>query len=178
MLCSCGSAQRVSLSDWRKLLWLCHTLQDGLCGLTQGVSLSDWHQCCGFACTSQDAAQQGAAAGALRKRQKRTAPAPALDIESNWARFYHARTGIQMTRAEVEAILADPRSAPDSDDDEDPDDWKARSCLPAPSSWPQESRYAAIGGLCLEQRRTLLSRTCRPASAAQPALQWVLRLLF
>ena len=45
---------------------------------------------------------------------------PKMDL----TRFYHARTCIQMSRAEVEGILADPQRAPDSDDEEDVEDWK------------------------------------------------------
>ena len=44
---------------------------------------------------------------------------PVVDAAENWKRFYHARTCVRMTRAEVAKILADPRGAPDSDDDED-----------------------------------------------------------
>lgn len=38
--------------------------------------------------------------------------------------FFHARTHMPMTKQEVKLILADPKSLPDSDDEEDVDKWK------------------------------------------------------
>ena len=54
--------------------------------------------------------------------KKRPAKLPKIDL----TRFYHARTCVQMSKAEVEAILAHPQRAPDSDDEEDVEDWKVR----------------------------------------------------
>ena len=45
-----------------------------------------------------------------------------------WQRLYHARTAGQMTEREVAAAMADPRAAPDSDDEDDVAGWKARAC--------------------------------------------------
>lgn len=55
-----------------------------------------------------------------RKAKQRAVVVPKVDL----TRFYHARTCVQMTKTEVEAILADPQRAPDSDDEEDVEDWK------------------------------------------------------
>ncbi|KAK9829525.1 hypothetical protein WJX72_006319 [[Myrmecia] bisecta] len=44
----------------------------------------------------------------------------------NWRRFYHARTCNPFTQHEVDSILADPRSMPDSDDEEDMVEWTKR----------------------------------------------------
>ena len=45
-----------------------------------------------------------------------------------WQRLYHARTAGQMFEREVAAAMADPRAAPDSDDEDDVAGWKARAC--------------------------------------------------
>ena len=55
-----------------------------------------------------------------KKAKQRAVVVPKIDL----TRFYHARTCVQMTKSEVEAILADPQRAPDSDDEEDVEDWK------------------------------------------------------
>ena len=44
--------------------------------------------------------------------------------------FFHARTHLPMKDAEVEQILKDPHSLPDSDDEEALDVWRVRSSLP------------------------------------------------
>ena len=54
---------------------------------------------------------------------------PVVDPAEYWRRFYHARTTVCMTKAEVDTILADPRGAPDSDDEEDIDEYKARASV-------------------------------------------------
>ncbi len=59
------------------------------------------------------------------RRRRRAAAAPVvLDPIENYHRFYHARTAVQMTREEMVAIMADPKAAPDSDDEEDLEAWK------------------------------------------------------
>ena len=50
---------------------------------------------------------------------------PKIDL----TRFYHARTCVQMSKDEVEGILADPQRASDSDDEEDVEDWKVICCF-------------------------------------------------
>lgn len=55
-----------------------------------------------------------------KKARQRAVVLPKIDL----TRFYHARTCVQMSRAEVEGILADPQRASDSDDEEDVEDWK------------------------------------------------------
>ena len=61
------------------------------------------------------------AAEALQQKKAKKLLAPrSIDL----TRFYHARTCIQMTKAEVERILLDPQRASDSDDEEDVEDWK------------------------------------------------------
>jgi len=55
-----------------------------------------------------------------QKKAKQRALVPAIDM----TRFYHARTCVQISKAEIEDILADPERAPDSDDEEDVEDWK------------------------------------------------------
>ncbi len=70
-------------------------------------------------------------------RQKRKLP-PAVAVAAmqgggvaGWQRLYHVRTYVQMTEREVAAVLADPRGAPDSDDEDEGDlpEWKARAAL-------------------------------------------------
>ena len=58
-----------------------------------------------------------------KKAKQRAVVVPKIDL----TRFYHARTCVQMTKSEVEAILADPQRAPDSDDEEDVEDWKVNA---------------------------------------------------
>lgn len=70
------------------------------------------------------AAAQPAKKAARGSKAAAAARRPVVDAAENWKRFYHARTCVRMTRAEVAKILADPRAAPDSDDDEDPEEWK------------------------------------------------------
>ena len=77
----------------------------------------------GCRCCTQDI-DEGQATFADSIQQKRgkhrVAVSPSIDLK----RFYHARTCIQMTKIEVEGILVDPQTAPDSDDEEDVEDWK------------------------------------------------------
>lgn len=58
----------------------------------------------------------------VEQKRARHKPSPSINL----TRFYHARTCVRMTKAEVEGILADPQRAPDSDDEEDVEDWKVR----------------------------------------------------
>ena len=55
--------------------------------------------------------------------KQRAVVVPKIDL----TRFYHARTCVQMTKTEVEVILADPQRAPDSDDEEDVEHWKVNT---------------------------------------------------
>lgn len=68
----------------------------------------------------------GYPAPVVRRRGRRAAaPAvPVLDPVEHYQRFYHARTAVQMKQQELVAIMADPKSAPDSDDEEDLEMWK------------------------------------------------------
>ncbi|KAK9915282.1 hypothetical protein WJX75_007086 [Coccomyxa subellipsoidea] len=71
----------------------------------------------------------GYPAPVVRRRGRRAAaPAvPVLDPVEHYQRFYHARTAVQMKQQELVAIMADPKSAPDSDDEEDLEMWKDKS---------------------------------------------------
>ena len=62
----------------------------------------------------------------IRRRARRGgAPPPAVfDPVEHYQRFYHARTAVQMKQQELAAIMADPKAAPDSDDEEDIEEWK------------------------------------------------------
>ncbi|KAK9826831.1 hypothetical protein WJX81_005280 [Elliptochloris bilobata] len=65
-------------------------------------------------------------------RKRKLPPPPAVvALEggrvAGWQRLYHARKAAQMTEREVAAVLANPRGAPDSDDEEDMADWRERS---------------------------------------------------
>lgn len=42
----------------------------------------------------------------------------------NTTALYRARSHMPLTQQEIDKILADPRSMPDSDDEEDLDEWK------------------------------------------------------
>ena len=69
---------------------------------------------------------------ALRAQKRKLLPAPVVaTLESGrilgWQRLYHARTAGQMTEREVAAAMADPRAAPDSDDEDDVAGWKAHT---------------------------------------------------
>ncbi len=72
--------------------------------------------------------------------QKRKQPPPVAVAAADgggavgFQRLFHARTRARMTEREVAAILADPRGAPDNDDEDDLAAWKARaarSVMPA-----------------------------------------------
>jgi len=65
----------------------------------------------------------------VRRRARRAVQAAlqAIDPVENYQRFYHARTAVQMKREEVTAIMANPHKAPDSDDEEDLEEWKVIS---------------------------------------------------
>ena len=68
---------------------------------------------------------------ALQQRKaKKALPPRSIDL----TRFYHARTCIRMTKAEVERILLDPQRASDSDDEEDVEDWKVHIIVVVPDS--------------------------------------------
>ena len=63
----------------------------------------------------------------VRPKQTKTwhEPAPVATKELlKGTMFFHAKTHLPMTKTEVEMILADPKSVPDSDDEEDLDAWK------------------------------------------------------
>ena len=81
-----------------------------------------------------------------RAQKRKLPPAPAVAaLDSGrilgWQRLYHARTAGQMTEREVAAAMADPRAAPDSDDEDDVAGWKAcahdlRDCSEPQRRWP------------------------------------------
>lgn len=79
----------------------------------------------------------GEAVPVRRRARRGGAPAPAVfDPVEHYQRFYHARTAVQMKKEELAAIMADPKAAPDSDDEEDIEEWKvglhlSRHYLPA-----------------------------------------------
>ena len=61
------------------------------------------------------------------KRRGRRTPLPStVDPAVYWTRFYHARTAVQMTKKEVDRILADPHGATDSEDDTPEDVHEAK----------------------------------------------------
>lgn len=66
---------------------------------------------------SKDAQQ----AGTRQRGRARPAKQP---IKPKPGTIFHAKDHMPMTEAEVAQIFADPRSLPDSDDEEDLDEWK------------------------------------------------------
>lgn len=57
--------------------------------------------------------------------RKRGRPASASSLHQDESTVYfHARSHVRMTDAEVAQILQDPASLPDSDDEEDQQAWK------------------------------------------------------
>ena len=75
-----------------------------------------------------DDAQAPAAVALQQRKAKKALPPRSIDL----TRFYHARTCVRMTKAEVERILLDPQRASDSDDEEDVEDWKVHLMLIEP----------------------------------------------
>ena len=60
-----------------------------------------------------------------------------LRLDMNKATLFRARSHMPMTQQEVAKILADPRSMPDSDDEEDLDEWKVNSSLDSNQGPPE-----------------------------------------
>lgn len=85
----------------------------------------------------------------VRRRTRRAAPAAlqAIDPVENYQRFYHARTAVQMKREEVAAIMANPHKAPDSDDEENLEEWKVIS----PACRCQVKRQVMHALQCMKQ---------------------------
>ncbi|CAL8468901.1 g8442 [Coccomyxa elongata] len=72
--------------------------------------------------------EDGDAVPVRRRARRGGAPSPAVfDPVEHYQRLYHARTAVQMKQQELAAIMADPKAAPDSDDEEDIEEWKQRS---------------------------------------------------
>ena len=63
------------------------------------------------------------------KTRPRKAARQPVKLDLNKPTLFRARSHMPMTQQEIAKILADPRSMPDSDDEEDLDEWKVVSFL-------------------------------------------------
>ena len=99
----------------------CESILHAVCRSTQ------WGRCL---LQEVDEAQVPAPDALQQRKAKKALPPRNIDL----TRFYHARTCIRMTKAEVERILLDPQRASDSDDEEDVEDWKVHIIVVVPDS--------------------------------------------